>query len=127
MNKYQTVREPKNDASRNTAGHHHEPWTGDELDELCRNWDGTDETLEVIAYVLGRTIEACRQRYYVHIHASLASDLVRQPTTRQNGVVTPTFRAGWLIAKCDSCFISQDVFMDAKGVKLCERCDEEKS
>lgn len=117
----------RNDASRNHAEHHGEPWTGDELDELCRNWDGTDETLEVIAFCLGRTIEACRQRYYEHLHGAVVSDPIRTPKTRQNGNVTPTFRAGWLVAKCDGCFIVQDVYMDAKGKKLCERCDEEES
>ena len=115
----------RNDASRKHAEHHGEPWTLDELDEMCRNWDGTEETLEVIAFCFGRTIEACRQRYYEHIHGAAVSEEIRTPKTRQNGKVTPTFRAGWLVAQCNNCMITQDVFMDARGIKLCERCDEE--
>jgi hypothetical protein len=119
----------KNNASRNDAEHFGEPWTGDELDELCKNWDGTDETLEVIAYCLGRTIEGCRQRYYEHLHGASVNgtdtEPIRSPKTRQNGKVTPTFRAGWLYAVCDVCRKTKDVYMDQHGVKLCEDCEED--
>lgn len=54
----------RNDASRNRAQHHSEPWSPSELEQLTEYWDGTEETLEDIAEILGRTIEACRQRYY---------------------------------------------------------------
>lgn len=121
-------RTSKNDASRNNAEHYGEPWTGDELDELCRNWDGSDETLEVIAFCLGRTIEGCRQRYYEHLHGASVqgtdTEPIRSPTTRQNGKVTPTFRAGWLVARCDHCREPKDVFMDRNGNKTCEDCDD---
>lgn len=53
-----------NDASRSTADHHQEPWSGEELETLTELWDGTEETLADLAEILGRTIEACRQRYY---------------------------------------------------------------
>lgn len=52
----------RNDESRNRANHHAEPWTGDELDMLFSEWGHSP--IEDIADVLGRTIEACRQRYY---------------------------------------------------------------
>lgn len=52
----------RNDESRNRANHHAEPWTGDELDMLFDEWGKSP--IEDIAEVLGRTIEACRQRYY---------------------------------------------------------------
>jgi hypothetical protein len=57
-------RAARNDGSRNRAEHYREPWTNDEDAFLREEWDGTEETLETIAELLGRTIEACRQRYY---------------------------------------------------------------
>lgn len=33
--------------------------------EWLRSWDGGDEYLAELAELLGRTIEACRQRYHV--------------------------------------------------------------
>ena len=122
MNKYQSVRAPKNDESKVNADHNREPWTADELDELCKNWDGTDPTLEVIAFVLGRTIEACRQRYYVHVHGETGR--VREPVGRSKGEVVPTFRPGWLFATCSFCGRTTDVYMDHSGTKTCEDHEE---
>lgn len=114
----------RNDASRKHAEHHGEPWTLDELDELCRNWDGTDETLEVIAFCFGRTIEACRQRYYEHVHGHPLAAPIRKPKLRVKGDVVPTFRPGWLFAQCDRCGLTTDVYMDHSGTKTCEDHEE---
>lgn len=57
-------RQARNDKSRNHAKHYAEPWLDDEV-ELLLQWDGTEEELALTAEVLGRTIEACRQMFYV--------------------------------------------------------------
>jgi hypothetical protein len=53
----------RNDESRNYATHHREEWSVDEH-EFLMDWDRSDEELAIIAECLGRTIEACRERYY---------------------------------------------------------------
>lgn len=53
----------KNEESLNKATHHREVWEADEL-ALLLTWDQTNAELEVMAEILGRTIEACRQRFY---------------------------------------------------------------
>jgi hypothetical protein len=53
----------KNDESRQGANHHREPWSADEVAFLLE-WDGTEEELSVVAECLGRTREACRERFY---------------------------------------------------------------
>lgn len=56
----------RNDASRNHAVHHGEQWSREEIEFLRAFWPeakGYDEEAEV-AEALGRTIEACRQRFY---------------------------------------------------------------
>jgi hypothetical protein len=63
MRDYQT-RQAVNDASRNKANHHALPWSCEEVELLREIWDGTETTLQEIAETLGRTIEACRQKYY---------------------------------------------------------------
>ena len=57
-------RKAVNEASRNRAKHHAEPWLGYE-DELLLAWDGSEDELIDLSEMLGRTIEACRQRFYV--------------------------------------------------------------
>jgi hypothetical protein len=54
----------RNDKSRNHANHHTEPWLGWETD-LLMAWSGGEDELAYIAEELGRTIEACRQHFYV--------------------------------------------------------------
>lgn len=55
-------RDKSNDKSRNTAVHHGEPWTADEVELLMECWGDLPE--HEVAEALGRTIEACRQRWY---------------------------------------------------------------
>lgn len=57
-------RKAVNDESRSHAGHHTEPWLGWE-EELLALWQGGEGDLADIAEMLGRTIEACRQHFYV--------------------------------------------------------------
>ena len=48
-------------------------WTVEEDDFLTSQWDGRGSTTEVIAEILGRTANACSQRYY-EISWGVASD-----------------------------------------------------
>lgn len=52
-----------NAASKQTAEHDGEEWTAEQVDWL-QSWDGTEDYLRELAELLGRTIEACRERYY---------------------------------------------------------------
>lgn len=54
----------RNDESRNSAEHHREAWEHFEID-LLLGWDGTEAELADVSEMLGRTIEACRQEYYI--------------------------------------------------------------
>lgn len=53
----------RNDASLPKATHHREPWSATE-DEWLSLWAGGEAELAEIAEILGRTIEACRERFY---------------------------------------------------------------
>lgn len=103
-------RAARNDESRTTADHHAEPWSGDEDDFLKAEWDNTDATLAVIAELLGRTIEACRQRYYI----------VQRGHVRTETTITVTQKR-WLVGFCFKCGHFTDVFTDGK-VALCDDC-----
>jgi hypothetical protein len=102
----------RNEESKTKAEHDGEPWSGEELEQLVEYWDGTEETLADIAEILGRTIEACRQRYYEtrrgHIRVS-----IKQETT-------VTVR-GWLVGFCFECGSFGDVYSNGT-VSLCEDC-----
>lgn len=52
-----------NAASKTTAEHDGEEWTSEQIEWLA-SWDGTEAYLHELAELLGRTIEACRERYY---------------------------------------------------------------
>jgi len=53
----------RNAASKAKAENDGQPWGSDELDVL-RMWDGSEGELAAVAELLGRTIEACRERFY---------------------------------------------------------------
>ena len=96
-----------NDLSRNTATHHAEPWSAEEMDLLQTFWDGTDETLAEIAEALGRTVEACRQKHYY------PGGQPKEPTAQHVN--------GWLVGFCTSCGRLTDVF--CSGItQECEDC-----
>ena len=56
-------RRDRNERSRQGAEKFAQPWGHDEL-ELLMLWDGTEAELGDLAEMLGRTIEACRQKFY---------------------------------------------------------------
>lgn len=61
-------RKDRNEKSRNAAKHNCEEWSADEVGFLLEEFaqavgDAGEEA--VVAEILGRTIEACRQRFYV--------------------------------------------------------------
>lgn len=58
-----TERLRRNEESKRYAEHDTEPWDGDSI-ALLMQWDGGEEELALTAELLGRTIEACRQRFY---------------------------------------------------------------
>jgi hypothetical protein len=57
-------RHEANEKSRETAEAHREIWEGHELELLEEGWADDESTLPEIAELLGRTIEACRQKHY---------------------------------------------------------------
>lgn len=73
-------RQAVNDKSRTGAEHHSEPWEGYEQ-ELLMEWDGTEGQLLDLAEMLGRTVEACRQRYYTTRKGNTRSVTRRVTTT----------------------------------------------
>lgn len=104
----------RNDESRNVAKHHTEPWSADETEQLLGFWDGSEETLAEIAEILGRTIEACRQRYYISRRGYLALDIEKS----ESGMMTIT---GWLVGFCFHCGRFGDVYSDGLAAS-CEEC-----
>lgn len=61
-------RKDYNEQSRNKAGHFREEWSHDEISFLLQEFpaaSGKPDEEAVVAEILGRTIEACRQRFYV--------------------------------------------------------------
>lgn len=73
-----------NDRSRNHAEHFAEPWMQDELEFLLNEFADAkgDRDLElVVAECLGRTIEACRQRYYVALNGKNDGVTIRVTST----------------------------------------------
>lgn len=61
-------RKRRNDRSSTRADHFRENWDEAEV-ELLLTWDRTESELTEMAEILGRTREACRDRYYSTIRA----------------------------------------------------------
>lgn len=108
MGQYYSQRAAANDESRNHAAHHGEPWTSDEI-EWVMAWDRTEDMLVEIAELLGRTIEACRQKFYFPSGESPDRD-------------RPIHRSGWHVGFCTECGKMTDVWCDGSSVMLCEDC-----
>jgi hypothetical protein len=63
MGKHNELRKQRNHESRATANRDSQPWSADEL-EWLEAWDGSSEMLAELAELLGRTIEACREKFH---------------------------------------------------------------
>lgn len=57
-------RHERNELSRNKADAHKTLWSEAELEMLLEFWGDPEVTIEQLAAEVGRTVEACRQRYY---------------------------------------------------------------
>lgn len=75
MSNYE-ARQQRNEISKIGAEHHGEIWEAHEIELLEEGWGET--TVPEIAELLGRTIEACRQKHY-----DLQVDRERQQRTKQ--------------------------------------------
>lgn len=102
----------RNAASKEYADNDGEHWDHDDL-EFLLDWNGTEEDLKVIAELLGRTIEACRQRYYTAKRIGHRVTVIEKETTYK---VT-----GWLVGFCFKCGSFTDVYSDGE-VSKCEEC-----
>lgn len=56
------LRTERNEASRDTAGRYQDAWNDDDIAFLRENFGTMDKV--ALAQHLGRTVEACRQRFY---------------------------------------------------------------
>jgi hypothetical protein len=65
-----TQRKAVNEKSRNEAVANAERWSAVEVETLETLWTTDEEDLIALAALLGRTVEACRQKHY---------DLSKQP------------------------------------------------
>lgn len=59
-----TERQRRNDQSRNEAKNYMERWDETEVATLQELWTTDKDELEALASLLGRTVEACRQKHY---------------------------------------------------------------
>lgn len=84
MGKNYSLRTERNEASRQTAGRFKDAWSDDDVTFLRENFGVMSK--EELAAALGRTVEACRQRFYTKADAS---DTMSVSATRQ----TPGQRA----------------------------------
>lgn len=103
----------RNAESKAWAEHDGEPWSGDELSFLLE-WEGGEADLAAAAELLGRTIEACRQRFYEARRG--LSVVIKQETTTTMTVT------GWIIDRCDRCGRCTDVYQDSRARRYCEEC-----
>lgn len=73
----------RNRDSLKDADKHREVWTDDEVTFLFELWKA--EPIEDIAAVLGRTIEACREKYYKVSRDGLSIAAPRSKTSPYRG------------------------------------------
>lgn len=100
----------RNAESKCYASHDGEPWSSDELDVLMV-WSGSEEELAACAELLGRTIEACRQRFY----EVRGVGHIRTETTVKVTV------SKWLVGFCFVCGRFGDLLSDGT-IGRCEEC-----
>lgn len=87
-------RQARNEESRNRAELHRQPWTEYEDQLLQDLWTTThtEEELAQIAEALGRTIEACRQRYHIVRRAEVVTYESTSSVSRKGQTRTETSR-----------------------------------
>lgn len=91
----------KNRESKDAAVHDRELWTADEV-ALLLTWDRTDAELTVMGEVLGRTREACRERYYLELRRPTKTVTRKVETTETTityyyGNWNPDDRSEWFV------------------------------
>lgn len=104
-----------------SAEQHGTRWTRDEVDFLVSEWSAAHDegTLAAVAGLLGRTVEACRQRYYEEGWGTAADPLAAKPApgaarvTVTRTVTTTTVE--WVGEVCPDCHCLRSV----SGVCCC--------
>lgn len=86
---YVIKRKTNNEKSKQSAEHDKEPWSAYEVEFLMTHFEPDDQVLAMVAELLGRTIEACRQKFYVTAKTGNSTMTVTTQTT------TATYR-GWM-------------------------------
>lgn len=76
----------RNADSKADANHDREIWSNDEID-LLMTWDRTDDELTEMGLILGRTREACRERYYCTLRNG-RGEVTRTRTTTTTDTTT---------------------------------------
>jgi hypothetical protein len=74
----------RNEESKSKAEHDREPWSTDEVEfllEFFKDAKGEPEHEAEVAECLGRTIEACRQRFYEALRGRSKHVMVKRTTT----------------------------------------------
>lgn len=82
----------RNDESRNRADKHREPWSGEELEFLLEFWQDPTTSEAEVAETLGRTIEACRQRFYETLHGRPVAERTTTTTATTTTTTTRVYR-----------------------------------
>lgn len=72
------IRKERNERSRNKADQHKQIWDENEIEMLLEFWGDPEVTIEQLAEELGRTVEACRQRYYEWQRAQTLAEAKKQ-------------------------------------------------
>jgi len=85
----------RNAASKAQAINDGQEWSAEELEWLY-SWDGSASYLEELAELLGRTIEACREKFYKSRRTGVT--VTRTVTTTRT---TTTVYRGWTEADGD--------------------------
>lgn len=92
----ESERKALNDESRDRATANHETWGADEED-LLLTWDRSDDELTVMAELLGRTREACRERFHLLQRGERPSTSVRvtRITTTSTSSTATYYYGNW--------------------------------
>jgi len=84
MSQDYTIRRDANDQSRTKANAHREIWEAYEIELLEEGWSADEATLPEIAELLGRTIEACRQKHYELLRSRERAQRTKQAKAQHN-------------------------------------------